>query len=64
MIQDFTIEELGLFITLVAGSVGACAVLILRATANSRCDKINVCCITCHRDVLPPEAITEVTTEP
>ena len=46
--DSFTIEQLGLFITLMATSASA----IIIACFKSRCRNINTPCISCDRDVI------------
>jgi len=48
--QSFTIEQLGLFITLMGGTLTA----IIIACFKSRCRNIKTPCISCDREVLPP----------
>ena len=50
-LQDFSLEQLGLFITLILGSLSACLVVCFK----SRCDKIDTPCFKIHRKPLPPE---------
>ena len=45
--DTFTIEQLGLFITLMGGTLTA----IIVACFKSRCRKISTPCITCDREV-------------
>ena len=45
--EGFTIEQLGLFITLMGGTASA----IIVACFKSRCSKIQTPCISCDRDV-------------
>ena len=51
-LESFTLEQLGLFITLILGSLSGCLVVCFR----SKCDKISTPCLTIHRN---PEAITD-----
>ena len=44
--ETFTIEQLGLFITLMGGTLSA----IIVACFKSRCSKIKTPCISCDRD--------------
>ena len=62
-LSDFTLNELGLFITIITGSFSACAVLILKAVANSRCDDIRCFCFKCHRQPIPPDLVTTARTQ-
>jgi hypothetical protein len=49
--EPFTISELGLFISgLITGLAG-----LIYALQKSRCDKIDCCCVKCHRVVPPPD---------
>ena len=48
--QSFTIEQLGLFITLMGGTLSA----IIIACFKSRCRNIKTPCISCDREVLSP----------
>ena len=48
--ENFTIEQLGLFITLMGGTFSA----IIIACFKSRCRTIKTPCLSCDRDVLPP----------
>ena len=43
--EDFTLSELGVFL----GVVGGIVTSILLTIQKSKCDKINCCCIQCHR---------------
>jgi len=43
--------EIGMFVSVVAASI----VAILGMTMKSRCNTIKCGCITCERDVLPPD---------
>jgi len=52
MLENFSLEQLGVFIALSLGSIGACSVMVLKATTNSRCRKINCFCLKCERDIL------------
>lgn len=45
--QDFTIDQLMLFIGGVLGSIGA----LLLVVQKSKCEEVNCCCIKCKRDV-------------
>tara|TARA_R110001599_G_scaffold234065_3_gene433246 strand:- start:166 stop:399 length:234 start_codon:yes stop_codon:yes gene_type:complete len=56
--QSFTIEQLGLFITLMGGTASA----IIVACFKSRCSKIKTPCISCDRDTSP--AVNKKTTTP
>jgi len=51
-LQPFSLEQMGLFITLILGSLSACLLVCFR----SKCDKISTPCLTIHRN---PEAITD-----
>lgn len=46
--ETFTIEQLGLFITLLAGACGGLLAIIIK----SRCDKIDCLCLHIHRKPL------------
>jgi hypothetical protein len=56
--ESFTLEQLGLFITLMGGTLSA----IIIACFKSRCRTINTPCLSCNRDVLPP--VNNDTVEP
>lgn len=43
--EDFTLSELGVFL----GVVGGIFTSILLTIQKSKCDKIDCCCIKCHR---------------
>ena len=45
--EDFTIDQLMLFIGGVLGSLGA----LLLVIQKSKCKSVNCCCIKCERDV-------------
>ena len=49
-LDNFTLEQLGLFITLLLGGVGGLLAIIFK----SRCKKVKCCCIECDRDVILP----------
>ena len=59
MLQDFTLEQLGLFITLVMGSVSLCVLSIFKSMALSRCKNIKCGCVTCDRLPLQNEELYE-----
>lgn len=48
--EPFTIEQLGLFITLMATACGGLLAILIK----SRCDKIDCLCLKIHRKPLPP----------
>ena len=50
---DFTMEELGVFVTLCMASCGGLLAIVWR----SRCKRIKTCCFECDREVegLPPK---------
>jgi len=50
-LESFTLEQLGLFITLILGSLSACLVVCFK----SRCDRIDTPCIKIHRKPLSPD---------
>lgn len=50
-LESFTLEQLGLFITLILGSLSACLVVCFK----SRCDRIDTPCMKIHRKPLPPD---------
>ena len=43
--EDFTLAELGVFM----GVVGGIFTSVLLTIQKSKCDKIDCCCIRCHR---------------
>lgn len=50
-LESFTLEQLGLFITLILSSLAGCLVVCFK----SRCDRIESPCLKIHRKPLPPE---------
>jgi len=46
-LQDFTLEELMIFVVSVCGALG----VLLKVIFTSKCKDINCCCIKCNRDV-------------
>jgi len=52
-LENFTLEQLGLFITLILGSLSACLLVCFK----SRCDRIETPCLKLHRKPLPPDNI-------
>ena len=52
MLEDYSLEQLGVFIALSIGSLSGCIVMVLKATTNSRCKQINCLCFKCQRDIL------------
>jgi len=46
-LKEFSIEQLGIFIGAVLGSIAIC----IKAIQKSRCSTIKCGCITIHRDV-------------
>lgn len=50
-LESFTLEQLGLFITLILSSLAGCLVVCFK----SRCDRIDTPCLKIHRKPLPPE---------
>ena len=54
-LSEFTIEQLGLFITLVLGSGSLCVLTCFKSLVLSRCEKIKCGCMECDRDVLHNE---------
>ena len=53
--DSFTIEQLGLFITLMGGTLTA----IIVACFKSRCRKISTPCISCDREVKRTESVND-----
>lgn len=53
--QEFTIEQLGLFITLMSGACGGLIAVLFK----SRCKNIKTPCISCDRD---PPKVTDIET--
>ena len=51
--QSFTIEQLGLFITLMGGTASA----LIIACFKSRCRNIKTPCISCDREVKRTESV-------
>jgi len=51
-LEDFSLEQLSIFIVAVLGALSGCLVVCFK----SKCDKISTPCITIHRN---PEAITD-----
>lgn len=51
-LEDFSLEQLSIFIVAVLGALSGCLVVCFR----SKCDKISTPCLTIHRN---PEAITD-----
>jgi len=50
-LESFTLEQLGLFITLILSSLAGCLVVCFK----SRCDRIDTPCLKIHRKPLPPD---------
>lgn len=57
--EAFTLEQLGLFITLMGGTASA----LIIACFKSRCRNINTPCISCDREVKRTESVDD-TVEP
>tara|TARA_R110000824_G_scaffold302484_1_gene490256 strand:- start:2 stop:181 length:180 start_codon:yes stop_codon:yes gene_type:complete len=58
--QSFTIEQLGLFITLMGGTASA----IIIACFKSRCRNIKTPCMSCDREVSSAAAVDAEGAEP
>ena len=56
-IQNFTIVELSACIVSVLGALAVCIKVIF----NSRCSKIDMCCMHLKRDVIPANQIVDNT---
>tara|TARA_R110000824_G_scaffold205337_1_gene390170 strand:- start:1579 stop:1779 length:201 start_codon:yes stop_codon:yes gene_type:complete len=54
--ETFTIEQLGLFITLMAGACGG----LLAVLFKSRCKNVKTPCISCDRDPLTESEIQDL----
>jgi len=52
-LEKFTIVELSACIVSVIGAIGLC----LKVLFNSRCNKIDCCCLKIDRDVIPADNI-------
>ena len=64
-LQSFTLEQLGLFITLILGSLSGCIVVLFK----SRCSEINTPCCNLKREInssssTPSTNTTESTVQP
>ena len=47
--QDFTLEELGLFLGVAGAAVGACIIGVLSQVQKSKCRTVKCCCLQCER---------------
>ena len=47
--QEFTLEELGLFLGVAGAAVGACLIGVLRQIQKSRCKTLKCCGVECER---------------
>ena len=47
--QEFTLEELGLFLGVAGAAVGACLIGVLHQIQKSRCRTLKCCGVECER---------------
>jgi len=58
ILTTFTIIELATASVAILGAFGMCLVRVIGQAEQSRCSKINCCCLTCDRT--PPETFTDI----